>query len=122
MPELPEVETTLRGVLPHVLGHTVSAAVVREPRLRWPITPGLGAEIAGQRIDAVQRRAKYLLFRTRRGTLLVHLGMSGSLRVLRDPCPPGPPRALRPDVRERQPAALLRSAPLRRRPMDGRRP
>ena len=82
MPELPEVETTRRGVLPHVVGRRIAAVLVRERRLRWPVPYDIDASIRGQRIVAVQRRAKYLLFLTERGTLLVHLGMSGSLRVL----------------------------------------
>ncbi len=82
MPELPEVETTRRGIEPHVRGKTVQAVIVRDPRLRWPVDPGLASALAGQRIDAVERRAKYLLLRTGNGALILHLGMSGSLRVL----------------------------------------
>ncbi len=82
MPELPEVETTRRGIEPHVVGRTIVALAVHEPRLRWPIPPGLPAELAGQRIERTGRRAKYLLIGLSRGTLLWHLGMSGSLRVL----------------------------------------
>lgn len=80
MPELPEVETTLRGVLPHVLGHVVTDVQVRQPRLRWPVPDSL-LDLRGQRIVAGSRRAKYLLFQAERGTLLTHLGMSGSLRI-----------------------------------------
>ena len=90
MPELPEVETTRRGVAPHLVGATVSAVTVRDPRLRWPVPADLGTRLPGQRLDAVDRRAKYLLFRFTRGTLLVHLGMSGSLRVVDAGAPPGP--------------------------------
>ncbi|WP_116367865.1 bifunctional DNA-formamidopyrimidine glycosylase/DNA-(apurinic or apyrimidinic site) lyase [Parahaliea mediterranea] len=82
MPELPEVETTRRGVAPHTEGRCVRAVVVREPRLRWPVPADLGERLAGQRIERIERRAKYLLFHTAVGSLLVHLGMSGSLRVL----------------------------------------
>lgn len=82
MPELPEVETTRRGVEPHCRGELVRQVVVRESRLRWPVPEQLAALLAGQRIGSVQRRAKYLLFETGAGTLLVHLGMSGSLRVV----------------------------------------
>jgi len=82
MPELPEVETTRRGVSPYCRGEVVQALVVREPRLRWPVPQRLGELLAGQRIEAVDRRGKYLLFRTAAGSLLVHLGMSGSLRVV----------------------------------------
>lgn len=88
MPELPEVETTRRGVEPHVVGRTVVALEVHEPRLRWPISAELPGQLAGQRVQRAGRRAKYLLLELTRGTLLWHLGMSGSLRVL----PAGTPR------------------------------
>ncbi|NND69073.1 MAG: bifunctional DNA-formamidopyrimidine glycosylase/DNA-(apurinic or apyrimidinic site) lyase [Halioglobus sp.] len=82
MPELPEVETTRRGVEPHCRGRSVAAVVVRESRLRWPVQSDLPELLAGQTVERVERRAKYLLFRTSAGTLMVHLGMSGSLRVV----------------------------------------
>lgn len=82
MPELPEVETTRRGIAPHVAGRLVTRMAVHEPRLRWPVDPGLAAWTNGQRILDVQRRGKYLLLQLERGHLMVHLGMSGSLRVL----------------------------------------
>ena len=82
MPELPEVETTRRGIEPHVLGHRILALHVHEARLRWPVPPTLPALLAGQAVHAVGRRAKYLLLRLDHGTLILHLGMSGSLRVL----------------------------------------
>ncbi|MEO8673317.1 MAG: bifunctional DNA-formamidopyrimidine glycosylase/DNA-(apurinic or apyrimidinic site) lyase [Tahibacter sp.] len=82
MPELPEVETTLRGLSPHLLGRRVLALTVRQPRLRWPIPEALRNALPGQRIDALERRAKYLLIHTGAGSALLHLGMSGSLRVL----------------------------------------
>jgi formamidopyrimidine-DNA glycosylase len=85
MPELPEVETTRRGVAPHVEGRRVEAVIVREARLRWPVPAGLPAVLTGQCVERVERRAKYLLFRTAAGTAILHLGMSGSLRVLRAP-------------------------------------
>jgi formamidopyrimidine-DNA glycosylase len=88
MPELPEVETTRRGVEPYSLNRKIRRLEVREPRLRWPVPPDLPAKLAGQRITAVERRAKYLLFRTEPGSLLVHLGMSGSLRVMPGEEPP----------------------------------
>jgi formamidopyrimidine-DNA glycosylase len=81
MPELPEVETTRRGVEPYSRGCTVETLVVREPRLRWPVPDDLPDRLRGQLIEAVERRGKYLLFRTASGSLMVHLGMSGSLRV-----------------------------------------
>lgn len=82
MPELPEVETTRRGIAPHVEGRVVVRVVLRRPDLRWPIPPAIGTELPGVRIDTVDRRAKYLLLRTSRGSAVVHLGMSGMLRVL----------------------------------------
>ncbi|MGH8217033.1 MAG: DNA-formamidopyrimidine glycosylase family protein, partial [Steroidobacteraceae bacterium] len=88
MPELPEVETTRRGIEPHVLGRTVVALAVHEPRLRWRIAESLAAQLVGQRVERAGRRAKYLLLELTHGTLLWHLGMSGSLRVL----PAGTPR------------------------------
>lgn len=85
MPELPEVETTRRSLAPRLEGRVLRRLVVRERRLRWPVENGLEARIAGARITAVERRAKYLLIGTQRGWLIVHLGMSGSLCVV----PPG---------------------------------
>ena len=82
MPELPEVETTRRGLAPHVEGRRIAAVTLRRPDLRWPIPPEVARELPGQRIDAVRRRAKYLLMETSAGSALLHLGMSGSLRVL----------------------------------------
>jgi len=82
MPELPEVETTRRGLAPHVEGRTVTDVVLRRPDLRWPIPPEVVALLPGRRIEAVRRRAKYLLLDTDAGSALLHLGMSGSLRVL----------------------------------------
>lgn len=85
MPELPEVETTRRGVAPHVSGRRVRALRVYDSRLRWPVPADLADKLAGRAIDRVERRSKYLLFRVGRDTLLVHLGMTGSLRVYRGP-------------------------------------
>lgn len=82
MPELPEVETTRRGIEPHIAGKCAARIDVRDPRLRWPVPAGIGDQVAGQRLEAVERRAKYLLLRFASGTLLAHLGMSGSMRVL----------------------------------------
>ncbi|MBB1088778.1 bifunctional DNA-formamidopyrimidine glycosylase/DNA-(apurinic or apyrimidinic site) lyase [Lysobacter sp. SG-8] len=82
MPELPEVETTRAGLAPHVEGRRVVAVTLRRPDLRWPIPPQVAASLPGQRIAAVRRRAKYLLLDTAAGSALLHLGMSGSLRVL----------------------------------------
>ncbi len=82
MPELPEVETTRRGIAPHIEGRALRAALVREPRLRWPVPVERLHALVGHRVEAVERRAKYLLLRTGSGTLMLHLGMSGSLRVV----------------------------------------
>ncbi|MDO9371011.1 MAG: bifunctional DNA-formamidopyrimidine glycosylase/DNA-(apurinic or apyrimidinic site) lyase [Gammaproteobacteria bacterium] len=82
MPELPEVETTRRGIARHSVGKTVARVVVRDARLRWPVPRTLGRRLPGQLIEAVERRGKYLLLRSRAGTLIMHLGMSGSLHVL----------------------------------------
>ncbi len=88
MPELPEVETTRRGIAPAVTGHLVQRVVVRDRRLRWPVPQALSRELPGARITAVRRRAKYLLLDTDRGTVLIHLGMSGSLSVVPAGSPP----------------------------------
>ncbi|HEY2345478.1 MAG TPA: bifunctional DNA-formamidopyrimidine glycosylase/DNA-(apurinic or apyrimidinic site) lyase [Xanthomonadaceae bacterium] len=82
MPELPEVETTRRGLAPHLIGRRVLGATLRRPDLRWPIAREIAAELPGQCIAAVVRRAKYLLIEAQTGSALLHLGMSGSLRVL----------------------------------------
>ena len=89
MPELPEVETVRRGLLPHLLGRRIVGVVLRRPDLRWPFPAELAALLPGQRVEAVRRRAKYLLFDTAAGSALLHLGMSGSLRVLPAATPAG---------------------------------
>ena len=83
MPELPEVETTRRGIEPHILGKTVSQVCIRHPRLRWPIPEHLPASLPGQRLRSLHRRGKYLLLEFATGHLLLHLGMSGNLRILK---------------------------------------
>lgn len=82
MPELPEVETTRRGVEPHVVGRRVVAVAVHDRRLRWPVPASLKRELPGRKIESVMRRAKYLLFDCGDRHLLIHLGMSGRLRIL----------------------------------------
>ncbi|BFN25918.1 formamidopyrimidine-DNA glycosylase [Pseudomonas sp. SCT] len=89
MPELPEVETTRRGIEPHLLGQRVDRVLVRDRRLRWPVPEDLDVRLSGQRIEAVERRAKYLLIKAETGTLIVHLGMSGSLRLVEAAQPVG---------------------------------
>jgi formamidopyrimidine-DNA glycosylase len=89
MPELPEVETTLRGIAPHLIARRIDRVIVREPRLRQPIPPNLAERVSGQNVLSVSRRSKYLLIGLDQGCLLIHLGMSGSLRVV---APDRPPR------------------------------
>ncbi len=89
MPELPEVETTRLGLLPHLKHALVRDLVVRDPRLRWPIASTLSAELRGARILDISRRAKYLLIGCDRGHLIAHLGMSGSLRLITGDVPIG---------------------------------
>ena len=81
MPELPEVETTLRGIQPYLQDQRITRVIVRDPRLRWPV-PREVRKAEGQRVIKLRRRAKYLLIELQRGGLIIHLGMSGSLRVL----------------------------------------
>jgi formamidopyrimidine-DNA glycosylase len=88
MPELPEVETTCRGIAPHITGQRVSRVIVRNPNLRWPVSRRLEKELTGQVIHSVNRRAKYLLLNTGAGTAILHLGMSGSLRIIAATEPP----------------------------------
>ena len=87
MPELPEVEVTRRGIAPHLVGHTIDTVTVRDARLRWPI-PDTVRAIAGRAVRAVNRRGKYLLLDCGDGHLIVHLGMSGSLRLVAAGTPP----------------------------------
>jgi formamidopyrimidine-DNA glycosylase len=89
VPELPEVETTRRGIAPHLIGRRITSVVLRRPDLRWPIPPEIGELLPGQRIEDVERRAKYLLLHTAVGSALLHLGMTGVLRVLPADAPVG---------------------------------
>lgn len=89
MPELPEVETTRRGLRPHVEGRRVLAVILRRADLRWPIPSAVQTLLPRQRITRIERRAKYLLLHTDAGSALIHLGMSGSLRVLAPDLPAG---------------------------------
>ncbi len=89
MPELPEVETTRRGLLPLAAGRHIKQVVIRDPRLRWPVPATLPARVRGHRIETLTRRGKYLLFDLDdASSLIVHLGMSGSLRAVRAAEPP----------------------------------
>ncbi len=85
MPELPEVETTRRGLEPSLRGRRIVAVQVRQPRLRWPVPRDLGDQLRGKTIRKIGRRGKYLLLTADGGTLIVHLGMSGSLRLVDEP-------------------------------------
>lgn len=87
MPELPEVETSRRGIAPWLEQQQVVSVKVRERRLRWPVPAAIDRELPGKFIRSLRRRAKYLLFGTDGGTLMLHLGMSGSLRII-DPDEP----------------------------------
>ena len=82
MPELPEVETTCRGIAPHIEGKIIQQVIIRQPQLRWRVPESLDQILSGLSVLSVSRRAKYLLFATSAGTMLVHLGMSGSLRII----------------------------------------
>ena len=84
MPELPEVETTRRGIEPHIVNQTISRTTIRQPSLRWPVTENLADILLDNRVTSVERRAKYLLLylnNNKNQALLIHLGMSGSLRI-----------------------------------------
>lgn len=82
MPELPEVETTRKGIAPYVVGEVIKDIIIRERKLRWPIPANLKRLLKNQLVRKLRRRAKYLLFYTDKGCLILHLGMSGSLRVI----------------------------------------
>lgn len=87
MPELPEVETTRRGIESYVTGKTVRSVIIRCRKLRWPIPANMTQKLAGQTFISTSRRAKYLLLNTQQGCLIIHLGMSGSLRILKTNSP-----------------------------------
>ena len=88
MPELPEVETTRLGIAPHVESRVITGVVVRNPNLRWPVPDALPALIINRTVDHVSRRGKYLLLGLDNGQIIIHLGMSGSLRILPAHAPP----------------------------------
>ena len=89
MPELPEVETTRNGISPHIHNKVVEQVVVRQANLRWPVSPNLVSALPGEKILSVDRRGKYLLLKTGTGTVILHLGMSGSLRISHRESPVG---------------------------------
>ncbi|MCB5161134.1 bifunctional DNA-formamidopyrimidine glycosylase/DNA-(apurinic or apyrimidinic site) lyase [Marinomonas algarum] len=88
MPELPEVETTLRGIELKLVGRVLASVAIRQPKLRWPITPELSHDMVGEVITHLSRRGKYIGIHTQKGTLIVHLGMSGSLYFVAADTPP----------------------------------
>ena len=125
MPELPEVEVTRLGIAPYLTGRRISAAVARERRLRWPVPMSFEA-LAGRVVRAVRRRGKYLLLECDQGHLILHLGMSGSLRLLARDTPPGKhdhvdlvfaDRVLRLRDPRRFGAVLWTEAPLEKHPL-----
>lgn len=89
MPELPEVETTLRGILPHIVHETIINVIIRHPQLRWPIPVNIKTILKNEMIQSVTRRGKYLLLQMTQGTVIIHLGMSGVLRILTPETPAG---------------------------------
>jgi formamidopyrimidine-DNA glycosylase len=82
VPELPEVEVIRRGIAPHLEGRHIAEVAIRNPNLRWPVPPEMADTLRGLKIDSVSRRAKYLLLNCGKGSVILHLGMSGSLRLL----------------------------------------
>ena len=90
MPELPEVETVMAGLAPELTGLRLTGARLRQRQLRWPVPRDLAARVRGAQVLGMRRRGKYLLVQTDRGWLIVHLGMSGSLRLVPSVLPPGP--------------------------------
>ena len=82
MPELPEVETSRRGIEPFLVGERIDKIIVREKRLRWPVSAAVATQLAGQTVNSVTRRAKYLLINTSNGSAMIHLGMSGSVYIV----------------------------------------
>ena len=125
MPELPEVEVTRRGLSPHLAGRTITGVVVREPRLRWPV-PLEVRQLAGRTVKTIRRRGKYLLVDCGDGHLILHLGMSGSLRLVPPEMPAGKhdhvdvvfgSQVLRLHDPRRFGAVLWTSAPLKEHPL-----
>ncbi len=88
MPELPEIETVLNGIKPHIIHQQIKEIIIRHPTLRWPVPKNLSEKLVNQKINNIHRRAKYLLIEFEHGTLIIHLGMSGSLRILTHDFPP----------------------------------
>lgn len=89
MPELPEVETSRRGIEPFLVGERIDNIVIREKRLRWPVRADVAMHLSGRTVDSVTRRAKYLLINTGNGSAMIHLGMSGSVFIVDHDTPAG---------------------------------
>lgn len=87
MPELPEVETTLRGIEPYLLDETITDVIVRNPSLRWPVPVSDLQALIGLKVTLLERRAKYILIHTEAAAIILHLGMSGSMRILSSDTP-----------------------------------
>jgi formamidopyrimidine-DNA glycosylase len=88
MPELPEVETVMQGLKPHLENMTIREVIIRRQQLRWPIPLNLSKDLPNQRIQTLVRRAKYLIMHLEQGAMLIHLGMTGSLRIVKQTTPP----------------------------------
>lgn len=88
MPELPEVETTKRGIEPHLQSNTIESIVIRQPKLRWPIPTEIVEKVANQSVQGVSRRGKYIAIHLETGSIIIHLGMSGSLYLVEKDSPP----------------------------------
>ena len=89
MPELPEVETSRRGISPYLSGERIDNIVIRQRRLRWPVAEDVDRHLAGEVVESVGRRAKYLLLNTGSGSAIIHLGMSGSVFIVERGAPAG---------------------------------
>src|SRR5210317_2656439 len=89
MPELPEVETSRRGIEPWIVDASITKVIVRDRRLRWPVAADVERNLVGQTIHSVERRAKYLLINTGDGTMILHLGMTGSVFIVDCESPAG---------------------------------
>ncbi len=87
MPELPEVETSRRGIAPHIVDRSIEGIAIRQRKLRWPISKDVDRLLPGETVTSVDRRAKYLLINTTGGTAIIHLGMSGSVCIVESHTP-----------------------------------
>jgi formamidopyrimidine-DNA glycosylase len=88
MPELPEVETVLQGIQPHVKNQVIRSIIIRQSKLRWDIPKEIKKAVENQKVIEISRRGKYLLFHLKSGTAILHFGMSGSLKLMTKSKPP----------------------------------